>query len=162
MPVSLQVAERYYASFEAGDFDAARECFAPECVTVTPAGTMDPADHEAFGRAFKSGLPDAHMEIVKAVEAGDEVFIEGRFKGNHTGDLATAQGEIPASGNTLDLPFADYFRVENGAHTEPSPTGRWRARPSPVAVIRAASAAARSGTPSCSVITAATSAVVRG
>jgi steroid delta-isomerase-like uncharacterized protein len=118
MGQARQAAERYYGLFAAGDWSAATELFAPDCATVTPAGAMDPAQHEAFGRAFKAALPDAHMELVRAVEAGDEVFIEGRFAGTHTGDLVTPQGTLPASGNRLDMPYADYFRVEGGKVVE--------------------------------------------
>jgi ketosteroid isomerase-like protein len=109
-----EAAERYYGLFAAGDFPAATALFAPGCATVTPAGSMDPAQHEAFARAFKAGLPDARMELVRAVESGDEVFIEGRFVGTHTGDLVTPQGTLPASGNRLEMPYADYFRVDGG------------------------------------------------
>jgi len=75
---------------------------------------MNVREHTAFTQAFKAGLPDAHMEIVNVVEAGDRVVIEGRFKGTHTSELVTPQGAIPASGNAIDLPFADYFQLANG------------------------------------------------
>ncbi len=108
------VTERFYDSFAAGDFDAARACFADNCVNVTPMGDLDPAQHEAFGRAFKGGLPDSRMEIVRAAEAGEQVFVNGRFRGTHTGDLVSPAGTLPATGNILDLAFADWFRVEGG------------------------------------------------
>ena len=108
------VAKRFYESFAAGDFEAAGQCFAESCVTVTPMGELNNAQHEAFGRAFKNGLPDAHMAIVRAVEADDEVFVRGRFQGTHTADLVSPEGTLAATGNTLDLAFADYFKVQDG------------------------------------------------
>jgi predicted ester cyclase len=51
------------------------------------------------------------MAIDHAVDGGDEVFVEGRFLGTHDGDLVSPQGTIPASGNKLELRFADYFKV---------------------------------------------------
>ena len=105
------VAERFYERFGANDLEGVTALFAEDCATVTPAGSFSPAEHEEFGRTFKNALPDAHMEIVRAVEAGDEIYITGRFKGTHQGDLVSPQGTIPASGNILDMPFADYFRV---------------------------------------------------
>jgi ketosteroid isomerase-like protein len=114
MGVALDAAQRYYELFAASDFAGAAALFDPECVTVTPAGAMGVAEHEQFGRAFKAALPDAHMVFGRAVEAGDEVAIEARFVGHHTGDLVTAQGTMPASGGELDMPFADFFRVQQG------------------------------------------------
>ena len=51
-------------------------------------------------------------------KSGPKVFIAGRFKGAHQADLVSPQGTIPTSGNTLDVPFVDYFRVENGKIVE--------------------------------------------
>ena len=118
MGEAREVAERFYRSFGNGDLEAAMACFADTCVTVTPAGSLTSAEHEAFGRAFREGLPDAYMELVRAVEADDQIYVSGRFRGTHKGDLVSAQGTIPASGNSLDLPFVDYFRVEGGVVVE--------------------------------------------
>ena len=118
MAAALATATRFYAAMVASYFAGVTTCFAADCPTVTPAGSMNPTEHKAFGRAFKAALPDAHMEIEKAVEAGSEVFIAGRFRSTHTGDLATQQGTLPASGTPLDLPYADYFRVEGGQIVE--------------------------------------------
>ena len=118
MGEARQLAERYYELFGAGELQSAVALFADDCLTVTPAGTMNNAEHETFGRAFKNGLPDAGMELLRAVEAGDEVYITGRFTGTHQGDLVSPQGRIPASGNSLDLTFADYFRVRGGKIVE--------------------------------------------
>ncbi len=108
------VTERFYESFAAGDFGAARACFSDDCVSITPMGQLDPTQHEAFGRAFKGGLPDSRMDIVRAAEAGDQVFVNGRFRGTHTADLVSPTGTLPATGNVLDLAFADWFRVHDG------------------------------------------------
>ena len=114
MGEARKVARRFYDSFASGDFEAAGECFADTCVTVTPIGELDKAQHEAFGRSFKSGLPDARMDIVRAVEADDQVFVNGRFRGTHTADLVSPDGTLAATGNAVDLAFSDYFRVQDG------------------------------------------------
>ena len=112
------LAEQYYDRFGAGDLEAAMALYTDDCVTITPSGSFSVQEHEAFARAFRNALPDAHMELVRAVESGDEVYITGRFKGTHTGDLVSPQGTLPASGKTLDMPFADYFRVSGGKIAE--------------------------------------------
>jgi steroid delta-isomerase-like uncharacterized protein len=114
----LETVKRFYEDFGRADFAAVNSCFRDDCITVMPAGAMDVRQHEAFGRAFKNALPDGHMEIVKVVENGEDLFVEGRFKGTHTAALVTPQGTLPASGKNLDLRYADYFRVQNGKIVE--------------------------------------------
>jgi steroid delta-isomerase-like uncharacterized protein len=118
MGEARDAVDRFYRSAGEGDLKALSACFADACMTTTPAGTFDKAQHEEFFGAFKTAMPDAHMQIVRAVESGDEVFVSGRFKGTHQGDFVSPQGTIPASGNSLDLPYADYFRVEAGKIVE--------------------------------------------
>lgn len=108
MGEARDLAERYYEHFGKGDFKGAIALYADDCITITPSGSFNLSEHEGFGRAFKDALPDAHMRLVRAVEAGDEVYITGRFQGTHEGDLVSPQGAKPASGNFLDMPFADY------------------------------------------------------
>ncbi len=108
------LAERYYELFAAGDFEKARALFAEDCLTVTSAGSFSVDEHEASWRAFKNALPDVHVEVGRVVEADDEVYVTGRFRGTHEGDLVSPQGAIPASGNSLDMPFVDYFPVTSG------------------------------------------------
>jgi steroid delta-isomerase-like uncharacterized protein len=110
--------DRYYACFAASDWEAARDCYADDCITVMPGMQLDNDAHMAVGRAFKAAMPDGRMEVVRAVENDDEVFVGGTFRGSHTGDMVTPQGSIPASGNELALPFADYFRIEDGRIVE--------------------------------------------
>ena len=118
MGKAREVVEQFYERFGAGDMATVTTYFAPDCITVTPAGAFSNAEHEAFGKAFKDAMPDGHMEIVRVVESGDEIYITGRFKGTHKGDLVSPQGTVPASGNALDMPFADYFRVVDGKIVE--------------------------------------------
>jgi hypothetical protein len=58
------------------------------------------------------------MELKRVIELGDEVYVTGRFKGTHEGDLVTPVGTLPASCKSLDLPFVDYFRVVDGLVVE--------------------------------------------
>lgn len=113
-----EVVERFYRAFSASDWDEARACYSDECITVMPGMELDNDAHMGVGMAFKAALPDGHMEIDRAVESGNEVFVGGTFRGTHTGDMVMPQGSIPASGNELALPYADYFRVEDGKIVE--------------------------------------------
>ena len=114
MGEARSVVETFYELFAAGKFTDARELFDPACVTAMPGGALNQDEHEAMGQAFKAGLPDARMVIDKTVESGDEVVVLGHFRGTHSGDLQSPGGTLPASGNALDLRFADYFKVQGG------------------------------------------------
>ena len=114
MGQTLDVAERFFERFGAGDVDGAMECFAPDCISVTPAGAVNNARHHAAAQALKTALPDSHMELIRVLESGDETYVTGRYKGTHQNDLATPLGTIAGSGKKLDLLFVDYFRVLDG------------------------------------------------
>jgi predicted ester cyclase len=118
MGETREVAERFFERFGAGDIAGAMACFAPECISLTPAGPVDNAKHRAAAQALKNALPDSRMELIRVLESGDEIYVTGRFKGTHENDLATPLGTIPASGKPLDLLFVDYFRVANGKIVE--------------------------------------------
>jgi ketosteroid isomerase-like protein len=118
MGEAREVVERFYERFGAGDLSGAFACFAPDCIAVGLSGPMNNEQHEAAARLLKNALPDSHMELVRTLEAGDEIYVTGRFKGTHKNDLATPLGTIVAAGKDLDLLFVDYFRVADGKIVE--------------------------------------------
>ena len=113
-----EVVERFYEQFGANDLVAAFECFAPGCVAVGLSGPLDNEAHLSAARALKHALPDCHMEVIRTIESGDEIYVTGRFYGTHQNDLTTPIGTVTAEGKTLDLLFVDYFRVVNGKIVE--------------------------------------------
>ena len=74
-----RIAVRFYERFGAGDMAAAFECFSPNCIALTPSGALNNEKHEAAARALKTAIPDGRMELIRALESGDEVYITGRF-----------------------------------------------------------------------------------
>jgi predicted ester cyclase len=107
------VVARFYERFGANDLDGAFACFAPECIAVGLSGPLDNSAHHAAALALKKAMPDCYMELVRILEMDDQIYVTGRFKGTHTGDLSTPLGPVAASGKALDLLFVDYFRVAN-------------------------------------------------
>ena len=112
------VVRRFFERFGANDLAGAFACFAPECVTVGLTGPLDNAAHHAAAVSLKKALPDGHMDLVRILEAGDEVYVTGRFRGTHTGRLETPFGPVAPSGRELDLLFVDYYRVVDGKIVE--------------------------------------------
>jgi ketosteroid isomerase-like protein len=119
MGAALDLVKEFFDAFGATDVERADAVFDERCAFVMPNGPMTKAEHRMMGLGFKAGLPDAHMEIDHVVDNGDEVFVEGRFLGTHTGDLPTPDGgAVPASGNKLELRFADCFKASGGKIVE--------------------------------------------
>jgi len=107
---------RFYAEFDSGDIDAAISAFSPDLETTDPGmGTVHGIEpFREYLQTFKRAMPDARAIVEGLYEAGDAVVVEGRFVGTHTGPLAGDDGDIPPTGATVDLRFADVSRVIDG------------------------------------------------
>ena len=101
MGEALDAVNRFYDAFAANDLDAADAVFADDCRFVMPTGQLTKSEHRAMGGAFMAAAPDAHMVIDHAVDGGDEVVVEGRFVGTHTGDMVSPLSSM--TGNSTKI-----------------------------------------------------------
>ena len=108
------VVQSFYDNWGAGRVSESRALFTDDAVIVTPAGTFGIDANEQMGQAFMAAFPDSHMDLSRMVSAGDGVWVTGSFRGTQTGDLVSEQGAIPASGEAIDLPFAEVFTIRGG------------------------------------------------
>jgi steroid delta-isomerase-like uncharacterized protein len=114
------IVQQFYDGFAAGDLDAATAVFADDVRMTDPGlgvveglpGLRDYLD------GLKVPVPDAKAIVERTFESGDTVIVEGRFTGTNTGPLEGPDGELPASGRTVDLPFADFSRLSDGKIVE--------------------------------------------
>jgi steroid delta-isomerase-like uncharacterized protein len=65
----------------------------------------------AYFESTFAAVPDFHIEIVALVEQGDDVFVQWRITGTHSG--AAWQG-IAATGKPLELDGIDHFVIRDG------------------------------------------------
>ena len=111
-----QIPSRFYQSFAAGDIDSALAAFADRVEMVDPGlGTVRglPALRE-YLEGFKQAMPDAHAVISRMYESGDTIIVEGRLIGTHTGPMAGPDGDVPPSGRSIDVAFADFCQIQDG------------------------------------------------
>lgn len=84
--------------------DATRERFPNAmCVGAEEIG--------AYFEATFAAVPDFHIEIISLAEQGEDVFVQWRITGTHTG--AKWQGIAP-TGKRVDLDGIDHFVVRDG------------------------------------------------
>ena len=86
--------------------------FVDESVGVTyhaPDEVAKPVEN--YGTAFS----DMHRELYDVyVMSGDVVVVELALQGTHDGPLWLPQGLLPPTGNRMDAPCCDVFRLKNG------------------------------------------------
>jgi len=106
-----------YAIAEVKDIPGWVGCFNPdgvfvdESVGVTYRGPSEVAKPvENYGTAFS----DMHRELYNVYVSGEVVVVELALQGTHDGPLWLPQGILPPTGNQMDAPCCDVFKLENG------------------------------------------------
>lgn len=114
------IVERHYRGLDEKNWDEITAMMSPDVETIAP-GSPPLKGIEPFleyVKGFVRAFPDAHMQLSSTVEDGSRIIAEGAFVGTHTGPLASPNGDIPATGKRLELPFADVFEVDDGKVTK--------------------------------------------
>lgn len=63
---------------------------------------------------FAGVFPDVHRELLAVHVLGDVVAVELRIQGTHLGAFPTPAGDIPPTGNRIDVPTADLWYLRDG------------------------------------------------
>jgi steroid delta-isomerase-like uncharacterized protein len=114
MSAARQVAERYFSAVGQGNVDAALATFASDAEFRGPMGRLPVPDGiRAYLEGYVSSFPGSRFEVMHAVEAGDDVVLEGDWVGTHSGPLPLPDGNmIPPTGKDVRVPFVTVFHVE--------------------------------------------------
>lgn len=75
------------------------------------ATCVGPEEIGAYFEAAFAAVPDFHIEIVSLAEQGDDVFVQWRITGTHSG--AAWQGIAP-TGKRIELDGIDHFVMRDG------------------------------------------------
>jgi len=118
MSSPLDLITQHYANLDRRDLDASEPLFAEDVETVTPQGTLKGRDEfKQMGAAFLAAFTDTHHTVSRSYADGDTAIVEAVFSGRHTGPMATPDGAIPPTGNTVSFAFADFAQVVDGVCT---------------------------------------------
>jgi ketosteroid isomerase-like protein len=113
-----EFVRRAYGIAEVRDIPGWIDCFTPdgvfvdESVGVKYAGPDEVAwPVENYGSAFS----DMHRELYDVYAGGDDiVIVELALQGTHDGPLWLPQGILPPTGNRMDAPCCDVFKLKDG------------------------------------------------
>ena len=79
-----------------------------------PAPSPGPEGFRQVVQMFIAGFPDMQVTVEELIADGDSVATRGYWRGTHNGDFMG----IPATGRKIDVPFIDWWRLENGKAVE--------------------------------------------
>jgi ketosteroid isomerase-like protein len=106
-----------YDVAERKDIAAWKACFDPDGVFTdnslgvtyhAPDEVAEPVEN--YGRAFSS----MHRELYDIYVEGDIVVVQLALQGTHDGPLSLPLGVLPPTGNKMDAPCCDVFKLVNG------------------------------------------------
>ncbi|HEY0381793.1 MAG TPA: ester cyclase [Candidatus Elarobacter sp.] len=116
-----QIVRRIYDAFNARDIPLLASLFADDCETID-MGTH--RTYRGFGgfmewvKPFADAMPDSTATAGLIVAAGDWIATEHVGRGTQTAAFVTADGEVPASNRTIEILFAEFFRLRDGKVAE--------------------------------------------
>ena len=107
-------------AFNARDFDRGRELVSADLQFVDYAMGVTLQSADAFieyARSWANAFSDMQLEVRDVV--ADERHAAGEFvgRGTHDGTLPTPNGDVPATGRTIDTPFTWFCDVADGKLT---------------------------------------------
>jgi ketosteroid isomerase-like protein len=115
MSTGRETVERMFAVVDGQRWDEFPDVMTDDVVMTSPFGVLTgPLEWAEFSRGFAAGVPDGKHTVTHSVENGSAVAIEGTWTGTHLGTLVGPQGEIPASGATVQLRFAALGEIRDG------------------------------------------------
>lgn len=116
MDSTQQAADRHLAAFNAKDLDAFVGNEAPDIEFVIPGGIVLAGRDQVrdYMKILWNAFPDMNVTAHYQVVSGDTAVTESTFAGTHTGTLTTPQGDIPATGRTVQGRQVAVQRVRDG------------------------------------------------
>jgi steroid delta-isomerase-like uncharacterized protein len=110
------VVRNLYEALNAGDFTKFADGLADDVVEheEMPGMTPNKAGIVQFFQATAASISGMRMNVDEMIAEGDRVSVRGVMSGKHTGEFMG----VPATGNQLSVPLADYFRIANGKVAE--------------------------------------------
>ena len=109
----IEVIERWWSLFEAGELDKLVKVTTPDADIVMPGGMhfTGPVELRPMLEAYRTAFPTMRHRVVCAVEEGNIVAVELTVEvGGQAGEFVTPMGSVPASGKQFVIESCDVVR----------------------------------------------------
>ena len=115
MGQAADVVHRKISAFNAQDAKQIMALVSPDVEWVVPGGLLQGPDQVVgFFSVLWEAFPDIELTLTCESVSGSTVLTHGRAQGSHGGTFHTPVGDIPPTGKHVDLPYAEYYDVEDG------------------------------------------------
>ena len=115
MGTNRQLVDAVWEALEVGDLDRWNDILTEDVEQLGPGWDVRGIEaSKELVRGYMDALPDLRHEIVNVVEAGNQIAVELRITGTHTGPLVTPEGVVGPTGRSLDLRSCDMITVREG------------------------------------------------
>ncbi len=110
------VVRRMYQAIGEGDLAVLADLIDDDLIEHEEFPGLEPNKQGVlqFFQQLRKAFPDLRMTAEDLIAEGDKVFIRGTMSGTQGGDFMG----IPATGRPIEVPFADFTRIEKGKVTE--------------------------------------------
>lgn len=112
MGQAADLISRKIAAFNAQDAKQIMAVLSPEVEWAIPGGLLrEPDQVIAFFAALWEAFPDIELTTTCDVEESSTVIMQGRAQGSHQGTFRTPGRDIPPTGQHVDLPLSEHYKV---------------------------------------------------
>ncbi len=113
---TVQTAKAFYQFWNTGDVSLLKAAIAPGFIdhTLPPGRPQGPLGPAFASKAFRTAVPDVHVEVKKMIVAGDFVTVHMEFKGHFTGIFGKTKGH----GQAIAFIATDLLKITNGRVTD--------------------------------------------
>jgi steroid delta-isomerase-like uncharacterized protein len=107
---------RLYGEISRGNLDLIDELLAPDFVEheAVPGTPPTRAGVRQMFAGMRAAFPDFQIVVEDSIAEGDKVFVRATMRGTQRGAFM----DIPATGKSVQVPIADFFRLREGKIVE--------------------------------------------
>jgi predicted ester cyclase len=108
------IVTKFLSTLDGQNWEEVFTLVSPGCRSHVSGQEMDREGWKGMGLMFYGGFPDGRHVLGELVAEGNTVAVRALFRGTHKGSF---QG-IPATGKSVAIGSAMFYRIENGQIVE--------------------------------------------